>query len=123
MSDVPVRVQGLIDAARQRSGMSRADVDQVEAAIVNSPYLALMLDRAVAIGRLDAIAISTKPNQAGSYDHKSRTILLSPETISNPQLTPLQQADTLAVTLAHESSHAIRSVVTLQALDRFAKTT
>ncbi|MEI2453771.1 hypothetical protein [Lysobacter firmicutimachus] len=102
--------------------MSRADIDKVEAAIVNSPYLAIMLDRAAASGRLAGIGVSDKPNQAGSYDHRSRSILLSPSTLNDPAYTPLQQGDLLTATLGHESSHAIRSVVALQALDRFAQT-
>lgn len=115
MSDVPANVAVLLRQKSGPSALSEDDIGRIEAAIVNSPYLADVMSRAVESKNLKGFARSDNANEAGHYDSATGLIHLSSSTLHDSKRGPGQQADYLTVTLGHETSHALRAGVTRKA--------
>lgn len=120
MSDLSPGLRAVLRLSELERGLPRRDVEKLEAAIVNSPYLAALMNRAVQEGSLTKFAMSSTPNEAAHYDPIGKSIHLSIDTLSDPRLKPQQQSDLLTVALGHETAHALRSKVARDAVSEFA---
>lgn len=122
MNELTPQLRQLLEVMASQPGVTQEQVGRVEAAIVDSPFLANIMALAARQDSLKGLALSDNPNEAAHYERVSGFIRLRPETISGSDLDSELQQDYLTVTLGHETAHALRRSVSRQALDRLSQT-
>ncbi|NIJ68632.1 XVIPCD domain-containing protein [Xanthomonas sp. 60] len=110
-------IEHLLQGLGQQSGLPKRAREDIGKAIDTSPYLASVMSRAIDLGTLRRIEVSSQPNESGHYDDKTGTVSIS-RTLFAPD-NESDRLDMLAGTLGHETGHALMALSAKESLQTF----
>lgn len=108
MNGIDPSIRPLLDELAKQDGLPPNAIEDLEDVIRGSPYLANAMSFAFDNGTLNRLAISSRPNEGGSYVSYAGLINLDPSNFNTEQWPNKQQRlDNLTVYLGHETGHAL----------------